>query len=178
MNMLRIWGGGIYESNDFYRVCDELGVMVWQDFLFACAAYPEEAPFTELLEAEARYNVTRLAPHPSLVLWNGNNENLWGHADWGWQETLGDRTWGKGFYLGLLPRVVAELDPSRPYWPGSPYSGEGRHPNAGTHGPKHVWDVWNERDYKHYRDYEPRFAAEFGFQAPPTYAALARRGSE
>lgn len=174
MNMLRIWGGGIYESEAFYGVCDELGVMVWQDFLFACAAYPEEAPFTGLVEAEARYNVTRLAPHPSLVLWNGNNENLWGHTDWGWQEKLGDRTWGRGFYLGLLPRVVAELDSSRPYWPGSPYSGEGRHPNAGTHGPKHVWDVWNERDYKHYRDYRPRFAAEFGFQAPPTYAALAR----
>ena len=78
MNMLRVWGGGVYESEDFYNLCDELGLLVWQDFLFACAAYPEAAPFPELIEAEARYNVTRLAPHPSLVLWNGNNENLWG----------------------------------------------------------------------------------------------------
>ncbi len=174
MNMLRVWGGGVYESEDFYGLCDELGLMVWQDFLFACAAYPEEAPFPELIEAEARYNITRLSPHPSLVLWNGNNENLWGYEDWGWQDVLGDRTWGEGFYLGLLPRIVAELEPSRPYWPGSPYSGEGVHPNADTHGPKHIWDVWNERDYTHYRDYKPRFTAEFGFQAPPTYRTLTR----
>ncbi len=174
MNMLRVWGGGVYESRDFYDLCDELGLMVWQDFPFACAAYPEEAPFAELVEAEARYNVTRLSSHPSLVLWNGNNENLWGYEDWGWQDVLEGRTWGQGFYLELLPRIVADLDPSRPYWPGSPYSGEGVHPNADTHGPKHIWDVWNERDYTAYRDYQPRFAAEFGFQAPPTYRTLAR----
>ena len=174
MNMLRVWGGGVYEAGDFYDLCDELGLLVWQDFLFACAAYPEEAPFPELIEAEARYDVTRLAPHPSLVLWNGNNENLWGFEDWGWQEVLKGRTWGQEFYLDLLPRVVHELDSSRPYWPGSPYSGEGVHPNADTHGPKHIWDVWNERDYTHYRDYQPRFAAEFGFQAPPTYQTLVR----
>lgn len=175
MNTLRIWGGGVYESEVFYDLCDELGLLVWQDFLFACAAYPEEAPFAELVEAEARYNVTRLSPHPSLVLWNGNNENLWGYIDWGWREKLENRTWGRGFYLELLPRIVRDLDPSRPYWPGSPYSGdESRHPNADTHGPKHIWDVWNERDYSHYRDYRPRFASEFGFQAPPTYRTLAR----
>lgn len=175
MNMLRVWGGGVYESDAFYDVCDELGILVWQDFLFACAAYPEEAPFAELVEAEARYNLTRLSPHPSLVLWNGNNENLWGYVDWGWQDKVAGRSWGHGFYLELLPRLVAELDPSRPYWPGSPYSGDDAlHPNADTHGPKHIWDVWNERDYTHYRDYRPRFAAEFGFQAPPTYRTLAR----
>ncbi len=175
MNMLRVWGGGIYEGEAFYDACDELGILVWQDFPFACAAYPEEAPFAELVEAEARYNVTRLSPHPSLVLWNGNNENLWGYADWGWREQLEGRAWGKGFYLELLPGAVQELDPSRPYWPGSPYSGhESLHPNLDTHGPKHIWDVWNERDYTHYRDYQPRFASEFGFQAPPTHATLAR----
>lgn len=179
LNMLRIWGGGVYESADFYELCDELGLMVWQDFPFACAAYPEEAPFDALVEAEARYNLTRLARHPSLVLWNGNNENLWGYVDWGWQERLGERSWGRGFYLGTLPRLAAELDPSRPYWPGSPYSliregNETIHPNDDRHGCTHIWDVWNERDYTGYRDYRPRFAAEFGFQAPPTYAALAR----
>ncbi len=173
MNMLRVWGGGIYEHDAFYDICDELGVLVWQDFLFACAAYPEEAPFGDLVEEEARYNVTRLAPHPSLVLWNGNNENLWGYEDWGWKQELEGRTWGRGFYLELLPKVVAELDPSRPYWPGSPWSGdEALPPNLDTHGPMHIWDVWNQIDYTHYRDYRPRFAAEFGFQAPPSYATL------
>lgn len=173
MNMLRVWGGGIYEAEAFYDLCDELGVMVWQDFLFACAGYPEEAPFTELVEAEARYNVTRLSRHSSLVLWNGNNENLWGFEDWGWKRELEGRSWGKGFYLELLPKIVAELDPSRPYWPGSPWSGdETLPPNLDTHGPMHIWDVWNQIDYTHYRDYQPRFAAEFGFQAPPTFATL------
>jgi beta-mannosidase len=172
MNLLRIWGGGRYESEDFYRICDERGVLVWQDFLFACAAYPEEEPLYSEVEAEAREAVVRLADHPSLVLWCGNNENIWGHADWGWQQELDGRTWGEGYYLDLLPRVVAELDPTRPYWPGSPYSGPGRHPNDPAHGPMHIWDVWNERDYTAYREYRPRFVAEFGFQGPPTHATL------
>jgi beta-mannosidase len=175
LNLLRVWGGGLYESANFYELCDELGLMVWQDFAFACAAYPEEAPFDALVEAEARYNLTRLARHPSLVLWNGNNENLWGYVDWGWQERLEGHSWGRGFYLETLPRLTAELDPSRPYWPGSPYTlDESVHPNDDRHGCTHIWDVWNERDYTGYRDYKPRFAAEFGFQAPPTYATLAR----
>jgi beta-mannosidase len=82
VDLVRVWGGGIYESEDFYDVCDELGLLVWQDFLFACAAYPEEQPLRGEVEAEARENVVRLMPHPSLVLWNGNNENLWGFRDW------------------------------------------------------------------------------------------------
>jgi beta-mannosidase len=172
MNLLRIWGGGRYESEEFYRICDERGVLVWQDFLFACAAYPEEEPLYSEVEAEAREAVVRLADHPSLVLWCGNNENIWGHADWGWQEELDGRTWGEGYYLDLLPRVVAELDPTRPYWPGSPYSGPDRHPNDSAHGPMHIWDVWNERDYGAYREYRPRFVAEFGFQGPPAHATL------
>jgi beta-mannosidase len=77
-NMIRIWGGGIFESDHFYRACDERGLLVWQDFLLACAAYPEESPFWEEIEAEARENVVRLMPHPSLVLFNGGNEDLWG----------------------------------------------------------------------------------------------------
>src|SRR5690606_19518434 len=102
---------------------DELGLMVGQDFLFACAAYPEEGPYPNEVEAEARHQVVRLAPYPSLVWWTGNNENIWGFTDWGWQEALDGRSWGAGYYFDLLPRVVAELDPTRPYWPGSPYSG-------------------------------------------------------
>jgi len=175
MNMLRVWGGGLYESETFYRLCDELGVLVWQDFLFACAAYPEESPFDKLVEAEARHNITRLSKHPSLVLWNGNNENIWGYFDWGWQEKLENRSWGLGFYLELFPKLVAELDPSRPYWPGSPYSGSMEIPPLDDgHGNKHVWDAWNTDDYTIYRDYTPRFVSEFGHQAPPTWPTLQR----
>ncbi|QFZ23039.1 glycoside hydrolase family 2 protein [Saccharothrix syringae] len=174
MNMLRVWGGGIYESDDFYDVCDERGVLVWQDFLFACAAYAEDAPLWEEVEAEARENVTRLVSHPSLALWNGNNENVWGFADWGWAEELAGRTWGLGYYTDLLPRVVAELDPTRHYSPGSPYSPGREHPNAETHGTRHEWEVWNRVDYTHYRDHAPRFCSEFGFQGPPTWATLTK----
>ena len=173
MNLLRVWGGGIYEDRAFYETCDEMGVLVWQDFLFACAAYPEEEPLRSEVEAEARENVTRLMPHPSLVLWNGNNENIWGWFDWDWRERVGDRTWGEGYYLDLLPQIVGELDPTRPYWPGSPYSGSMEiHPNADEHGLRHVWEVWNDVDYVEYRDCSPRFVSEFGFQGPPTWSTL------
>ena len=172
-NLVRIWGGGIYESEDLYRHCDETGMLVWQDFLFACAAYSEEEPLRSEVVAEAREAVTRLSAHASLVLWNGCNENIWGHADWDWQDAIGDRTWGWGYYTQILPAIVAELDPTRPYSPGSPFSfAEGTHPNDPDHGTMHIWDVWNERDYSVYRDYTPRFVAEFGFQGPPTWTTL------
>ncbi|MEU0695716.1 glycoside hydrolase family 2 protein [Streptomyces niveus] len=175
VNLVRVWGGGIYESDDFYDVCDELGLLVWQDFLFACAAYPEEQPLRSEIEAEARENVTRLMPHASLVLWNGNNENLWGFRDWDWEPALHGDSWGEGYYLGLLPRVVAETDPTRPYWAGSPWSGGwDHHPNDPAHGTAHSWDVWNRTDYTDYLDTVPRFVAEFGWQAPPAHATLRR----
>ena len=117
VNYLRVWGGGRYESEDFYDLADELGLMVGQDFLFACAAYPEEEPFASEVAAEARENVVRLSSHPSLVMWTGNNENIWGHEDWGWKERLGDLTWGAGYYFGVLPRIVSEVDPTPPDWP-------------------------------------------------------------
>ncbi|GAA3206304.1 glycoside hydrolase family 2 protein [Actinocorallia longicatena] len=173
VDLVRVWGGGIYEDRAFYDVCDELGLLVWQDFPFACAAYPEERPLRGEIEAEARENVVRLAPHPSLVLWNGNNENLWGFRDWDWEEDLAGDSWGEGYYLGLLPRIVAELDPTRPYSPGSPWSGSwDHHPNDPAHGPSHSWDVWNRRDYDAYLEDVPRFAAEFGWQAPPAFATV------
>jgi beta-mannosidase len=174
LNLLRVWGGGIYETEDFYDVCDEHGVLVWQDFPFACASYPEEEPLWTEVEAEARENVARLTPHASLALWNGNNENLWGFADWGWPEQLDGRTWGLKYYTELLPAIVTELDPTRPYAPGSPYSPGDRHPNDPDHGTRHEWDVWNRVDYSHYRDHIPRFCSEFGFQGPPTWATLTR----
>ncbi|GAA2612025.1 glycoside hydrolase family 2 protein [Paractinoplanes durhamensis] len=179
VNFLRVWGGGRYESEDFYELADEMGFLVGQDFLFACAAYPEEEPLAAEVEAEARENVVRLSSHPSLVLWTGNNENIWGHEDWDWKAPLAGRTWGAGYYFDLLPRIVAELDPSRPYWPGSPYSGDqNRHPNDPAAGTTHIWDVWNTDDYTKYAAYRPRFVAEFGFQAPPAYATLKRALSD
>ncbi|WP_068925936.1 glycoside hydrolase family 2 protein [Planobispora rosea] len=172
-NALRVWGGGVYESEDFYDLADRHGLLIWQDFPFACAAYPEEEPFRSEVEAEARQNVARLSAHPSLVLWCGNNENIEGHQHWDWQEPLGGRSWGAGFYYDLLPGVVAGLDPTRPYWPGSPYSGapdrDVRDPATGT---IHIWTVWGSRDYTHYADYTPRFVAEFGYQGPPSHATL------
>ncbi|WEH12953.1 glycoside hydrolase family 2 protein [Streptomyces sp. VNUA24] len=175
VDLVRVWGGGIYEDDAFYDVCDELGLMVWQDFLFACSTYPEEQPLRGEVEAEARENVVRLMPHPSLVLWNGNNENLWGFRDWGWEAELAGDSWGGGYYLELLPRVVAELDPTRPYTAGSPWSGSwDHHPNDPAHGTHHSWEVWNRRDYAEYRDSVPRFVAEFGWQAPPALATLRR----
>ncbi|SDU86366.1 beta-mannosidase [Microlunatus sagamiharensis] len=174
-NLVRVWGGGLYESDDFYAACDRLGLMVWQDFLFACAAYAEEEPLRSEVEAEAREAVTRLSAHPSLVLWNGNNENIWGHEDWGWKDDLDGRTWGLGYYTDLLPGIVAELDPTRPYCPGTPYAmSPDLHPNDPHHGPSHLWDVWNVLDYAHYRDSVPRFVAEFGWQGPPAWSTLTR----
>ena len=173
INMLRVWGGGIYESDDFYELCDEHGVLVWQDFLFSCAAYPEEGSLPAEVEAEAKDNITRLMSHPSLALWNGNNENIWGYQAWGWQEPLAGRTWGLGYYLDLLPRMVRDYHPSGLYYPGSPYSGSmDRFANADPHGCRHIWDVWNEVGYEVYAAYRPRFVSEFGWQAPPTMATL------
>ncbi|MFD0574092.1 glycoside hydrolase family 2 protein [Kitasatospora gansuensis] len=175
VNLVRVWGGGIYESEDFYELCDELGLLVWQDFLFACASYAEEEPLRGEVVEEAREAVTRLSPHPSLVLWNGGNENIWGYHDWDWQGELGGRSWGWRYYTEILPAIVADLDPTRPYLPGSPYSFDpARHPNLPDHGTMHIWDVWNQLDYTEYRRHLPRFVAEFGFQGPPTWATLTR----
>jgi beta-mannosidase len=188
-NMLRVWGGGIYETDEFYDICDEMGMLVWQDFLFACATYPEIEPIKSEVEAEARYNVARLSHHPSLVLWNGCNENIWGYHIWGdredpkrrlWKDVLQGKPWGAGYYLELLPKVIKELDPSRPYWAASPWSGDtdvdnGLHPNLSTHGNKHIWEVWHgPGDYNNYRWFSPRFCSEFGYQGPANYATMAK----
>jgi beta-mannosidase len=179
INLLRVWGGGIYESDDFYDVCDERGILTWQDFLFACAAYSEEEPMRSEVEAEARDNIVRLMPHPSLVIWNGSNENIWGFQEWGWAKRLGDRSWGLGYYLDLLPRLLAELDPTRPYTPSSPFSPTEEHyPNDPAHGSVHLWELWNRQDYPHYRDHAPRFVGEFGWQGPPTWSTMTRSLSD
>ena len=175
VNLLRVWGGGIFESDDFYELCDERGMLTWQDFLFACAAYAEEDPLRGEVEAEVRDNVTRLMTHPSLVLWTGNNENIWGHDEWGWERRLDGATWGLGYYLDLLPALVGELDPGRPYAAGSPWSGSlDVAQSDADHGSVHLWEQWNRKDYPTYRDVVPRFVAEFGWQGPPTWSAMTR----
>ncbi|MEV6607994.1 glycoside hydrolase family 2 protein [Kutzneria sp. NPDC051319] len=175
VNLVRVWGGGIYESEDFYGLCDRMGLLVWQDFLFACAAYPEEQPLYDEVAAEAREAITRLCPHPSLAVWNGGNECASGYHNWGWQERLGELSWGLGYYLDLLPKLLSELDPTRPYTPHSPWSmSPDVDPDDPDHGSMHIWDVWNHRDYLAYREHIPRFAAEFGFQGPPRWSTLVR----
>ena len=179
MNLLRIWGGGYFESDDFYELCDERGILVWQDFLFACASYAEEEPLWSEVEAEVRDNVTRIMPHPSLALWNGNNENIWGYEEWGWEKRLQGRTWGLGYYLDLLPRLVAELDPQRSYTPGSPWSGDPQiFANDVDHGSVHLWELWNRVDYPAYRDVHARFVAEFGWQGPASWSTIQRAISD
>jgi beta-mannosidase len=169
-NLIRVWGGGVFEDDEFYRACDEAGMLVWQDFLFACAAYPEEEPFATEVEAEARDNVSRLMSHPSLALWNANNENLWFWFVQDWENVLEGKTWGDRFYFDILPRVLADLDPSRTYLFGSPSSG-GRweDPNDPTRGVVHLWVPG---DYREYDRTQPRFVSEFGFQGPPARATF------
>lgn len=168
--MLRVWGGGLYEREEFYDRCDERGMLVWQDFMFACATYPEESPYPALVEAEARHQVARLASHPCVALWCGGNEDILAWWSWGWRDRLRDgQSWGKRYWLELLPAVVAELDPTRPYWPESPYSGTmDVHPNEPSRGDRHTWDAKLEQ----YRTIVPRFCSEFGHQSPPSLGTI------
>ncbi|MGV8976621.1 MAG: glycoside hydrolase family 2 protein [Cellulomonas sp.] len=174
MNMLRVWGGGIYESDVFYDLCDRAGILLWQDFAFACAMYSEHCEMWDEVEAEAREQVARLASHPSLVLWNGSNENIEAYHGWGFKERMAPaEAWGRGYYEELLPRVLAEVDPSRAYIPSSPWNPvDDADPRDPDHGPVHSWKVWFSRDYLAYRDAIPRFVAEFGFQGPAAFATL------
>lgn len=182
MNMLRVWGGGLYESEAFYDLCDELGILVWQDFLFACNWYSELEPIRSEVEAEAREQIVRLASHPSLVHWNGSNENIEAHLEWGedgWDWFPEGIGWGMHYYQELLPSLLEELDPTRSYTPSSPYSiplpEDPRHPD---HGTIHNWQVWNDLDWTHYRDTVARLAAEFGYQSPPALATIERAITE
>lgn len=173
-NMLRVWGGGVVESDDFYDACDEAGLLVWQDFSFACAAYAEDDPQVERVQREVEDAVLRVGHRASLALWCGCNENLWGYEDWGWKEKLDvNQGWGERLYRDVIPAALARLDPKRPYIPGSPFSYDTElHPNDPTEGTTHHWDTWNQLDYMAFEDKSSRFAAEFGWQAPAAWNTL------
>jgi beta-mannosidase len=175
MNMLRVWGGGIYENDDFYELCDELGIMVWQDFMFACSMYPATPADSLRVEKEAIYQVKRLRDHPSIVLWCGNNEVEVAWMGWGWKERLPAGLWDDYLKLfhDILPRVCAAYDPSRTYWPSSPSSNLADSPNSQTSGDVHYWGVWHaEKPFEEYLQQAPRFMSEYGFQSFPQLSAV------
>jgi beta-mannosidase len=170
MNMLRVWGGGIYEADDFYELCDEMGILVWQDFMFACSMYPGDEAFLDNVRQEATDNVKRLRNHPSLAIWVGNNEveTAWQH--WGWKQNLPASLWDdyKKVFHGVLPEVTSALDPQRPYWPSSPSSNLEDDPESQKMGDTHYWAVWHAAlPFTEYEKQQPRFMSEYGFQSFP-----------
>jgi len=170
MNMLRVWGGGIYEADEFYELCDEMGILVWQDFMFACSMYPATQEFLDSVRAEAIDNVTRLRNHPSLVLWAGNNEVETAWLNWGWRKNLPASVWDdyKKIFHGVLQEVTAQFDPTRPYWPSSPHGGLDDDPDSLRSGDVHFWRVWHAAEpFSDYEKQTPRFMSEYGFQSFP-----------
>jgi len=167
LNMLRVWGGGIYEDPAFYSRCDELGIMVWQDFMFACGEYPDHLDwFRKLAGEEVRQNLIKLRHHPSIVLWCGNNENNWGFEEWDYQTKVEGKHLGNRLYLEDFPQICSQEDPARPYWPSSPWGGS--RANSSEAGDKHEWRVWSQwQDYSHYTEDQSKFVSEFGFQSAP-----------
>jgi beta-mannosidase len=174
MNMLRVWGGGYYPEDMFYDLCDRYGILIWQDFMFACGIYPADADFFENFRVEAVENVRRLRHHAALALWCGNNEMEQGWCDWGWNkpdDPLNQRLkdgYDRMFHH-MLPELLKDEDPDHPYWPSSasantPFEGA----NNQVQGDCHYWDVWHGRKpFTAYRTQYPRFMSEFGFQALP-----------
>ncbi|HEX41306.1 MAG TPA: glycoside hydrolase family 2 protein [Phycisphaerales bacterium] len=197
MNMLRVWGGGYYESDRFYDLCDELGLLVWQDFMFACAYYPDRQWFGDQVQAEAVRTIERLRNHPCLALWCGNNEIDWLHAIG--QLGKGRKFYGKAIFHQILPRLVAQLDGDTSYIPTTPLAtGDGFLPLQDFHSdlaaarrrekpaPRplttHRWDVWSGcrpvRRYLCPAEDVPAFVTEFGLQAPPAAATIRRFGTD
>src|SRR5215831_3462517 len=170
MNMLRVWGGGIYESDDFYEACDEMGIMLWQEFMFACSMYPANSEFLDNVRHEAVDNVIRLRNHPSIVVWCGNNEIETAWLHWGWKKDLPAGLWDdyKKIFHGVLQQVVAAYDPTRPYRPSSPSANLEEDPEAQRIGDTHYWQVWHAAlPFSEYEKQRPRFMSEYGFQSFP-----------
>ncbi|MGN7763181.1 beta-mannosidase [Paenibacillus sp. 22594] len=185
MNMLRVWGGGIYEEEVFYRLCDEYGLLVWQDFMFACSMYPGDEPFLENVREEAVYNVRRLRNHPCIALWCGNNEmdSAWSHYEenmgWGWKEKFSpeirEKLWKdyEAVFHRILPEAVAACHPDVDYWASSPMRDLTHDLNqhatriAGE-GDVHYWGVWHGSEpFENYNVKVGRFMSEYGFQSFP-----------
>ncbi len=172
MNMLRVWGGGIYEKDIFYDLCDENGILVWQDFMFACALYPDNREFLRSVQIEAIENVVRLRNHPCLALWCGNNEIDEGWKNWGWQKQYGyspkdsAEVWKNymGIFEFMLPMVISRHDSLRPYISSSPLFGWG-HEESTKEGDMHYWGVWwGKEPFSTYQKKVGRFMTEYGFQ--------------
>ncbi|MGH7452515.1 MAG: beta-mannosidase, partial [bacterium] len=163
INMLRVWGGGIYEQKIFYDLCDELGILVWQDFMFACGGYPEYPEFIDNVRHEVTTIVMQLRNHPCIVLWCGNNENEWlWHAE---TRRPYHEMPGVVLFEKVIPEICTTLDPTRPYWQSSPFGGED--PNLEHEGDRHQWNIWsNWIDPAAVSNDRGRFISEFGFQAP------------
>ncbi len=171
-NMLRVWGGGFYEEERFYDLCDRYGILVWQEFIFSCSIYPLDDPtFLENVRMEVMENVRRLRHRASLALWCGNNEMEWGWVDWHWNrpELQDLKAAYDHFFHHTLPAWCCDEDPDHAYWPSSPSSDTPfENPNGQSQGDAHYWDVWHGRKpFTSYRDQYPRFMSEFGFQALP-----------
>ncbi len=182
-NMLRVWGGGFYEDEHFYDLCDRYGILVWQEFIFSCSVYPLDDPeFVANVQQEVIENIRRLRHRASLALWCGNNEMEWGWHDWGW--TRSDmqelRTAYDRFFHHTLPAWCAAEDPDHAYWPSSPSSDTPfENPNGQVQGDAHYWDVWHGRKpFTAYRSQFPRFMSEFGFQALPPLATIRTYAAE
>jgi beta-mannosidase len=179
MNCLRVWGGGRYESDDFYALCDERGIMVWQDCMFSCALYPSSPAFLANVEAEIGWQVKRLSHHPCIALWCGNNEAL---GAIGWYE---ESKKNPARYIvdydrlteGVLGRVIKSLDPDRCFWPSSPSAGPNDFSDnwhSDERGDMHFWSVWHEgKPFSEYLTVRPRFCSEFGFQSLPSMKTIA-----
>ncbi len=184
MNMVRVWGGGVYPPPYFYELCDSLGLMVWQDFMFACAMYPFEGEYKKIIEEEITQQIIKYRNHPSLVLWCGNNENYEGWTNWGWQKQYAisstDSTRIGSQYLSLfnvfIPTMVNRLDPGKPYRSTSPENGWGR-PLAYARGDVHYWGVWwGMEPFESFKNKTGRFVSEYGFQGFPSASTLRKFG--
>ena len=172
MNTLRIWGGGIYEPDCFYDLCDELGILVWQDFMFACSLYPADDEFLKSVKKEIIYQINRLKDHPCIILWCGNNEVASGWLSWGWKDKLPESVWEdyKKLFHELIPETCNELDPSRLYWPSSPGHCLELPETDQVYGrgDNHYWGVWHGGDeFEAFEHNVGRFMSEYGMQSFP-----------